>query len=644
MEMIEGIQLFTEGAATIAATFLSQSICNKEQRPGRVAFLNEATAAHQAMSKRLRDPMLEDVVDKLDHHRKRIDDHKVMMRERDEKKKEYDYYVAKVADLKATLVEKRQFEMTRITDAGQLEKTVRKNYPRIVERYTRNVKKMRQTKSALDRITRTVFADMNKMEREWLGAEFDAFVRIFTSFMSRSSPLKLSGVGKRRPSIRSRIADMAQQPAARTPPSKRSSKKPKSLLKQAAKLRASKERSKQDTSGGSPVPPPPPPRHDSKESLTARRSLESSSTDAPPVLPSRRGRHSNKSVLKTSRSPVVGSKTTASPKGSVRDVVTKTELEKKKLFAAKGRDIVRLSLGRDKTAPGSSRKARLPTPRKKTPSSSSSSKKVRLPTPRAKHTVGSTVPTRQLKTIREIRSRQRRRVSQKVRLSKRMSVRGGSTFRSTRGVSTRVATNWRKSLAIRDAAISKIHKTLRLQDEVEEKLKKKKSNEQQQERTIEKKKSDVPTTVKTPTALYDYEATDDDEVTITEGEALKVLDRTNAEWWLVRRMKDNVQGLVPASYVSMDSQHDDAEEDASSEEEEEKEEEENAKQVVVLYDYTGTEADELSVSESMLCKVLDDTSSPEWISIEIIGSYDDNHDASVNGTAGLVPKSYVAYV
>ncbi|KAJ3197753.1 cytoskeletal protein binding protein, partial [Dinochytrium kinnereticum] len=51
-------------------------------------------------------------------------------------------------------------------------------------------------------------------------------------------------------------------------------------------------------------------------------------------------------------------------------------------------------------------------------------------------------------------------------------------------------------------------------------------------------------------ALYDYEATTDEELTVQENDDLIVVDDTDDDWWLVRLVKrGGGEGLVPKSYV-----------------------------------------------------------------------------------------------
>ena len=54
--------------------------------------------------------------------------------------------------------------------------------------------------------------------------------------------------------------------------------------------------------------------------------------------------------------------------------------------------------------------------------------------------------------------------------------------------------------------------------------------------------------------LYDFMAQGDDEVTVAVGDEVIVLDdKTSEEWWMVRRMKNGKEGVVPGSYVEVSS-------------------------------------------------------------------------------------------
>lgn len=50
--------------------------------------------------------------------------------------------------------------------------------------------------------------------------------------------------------------------------------------------------------------------------------------------------------------------------------------------------------------------------------------------------------------------------------------------------------------------------------------------------------------------LYDFIAQGDDEVTVAIGDEVIILDDTKSEeWWMVRRIKNGQEGVVPSSYV-----------------------------------------------------------------------------------------------
>ncbi|KAL9014587.1 MAG: hypothetical protein Q9173_000764 [Seirophora scorigena] len=54
------------------------------------------------------------------------------------------------------------------------------------------------------------------------------------------------------------------------------------------------------------------------------------------------------------------------------------------------------------------------------------------------------------------------------------------------------------------------------------------------------------------TILYEFMAQGDDEVTVGVGDSVFVLDDTKSEeWWMVRRMKNGKEGVVPSSYVEI---------------------------------------------------------------------------------------------
>jgi hypothetical protein len=51
------------------------------------------------------------------------------------------------------------------------------------------------------------------------------------------------------------------------------------------------------------------------------------------------------------------------------------------------------------------------------------------------------------------------------------------------------------------------------------------------------------------TVLYDFVSQGEDEVSVTAGDEVVILDATNDEWWLVRRQVNGDEGVLPSSYV-----------------------------------------------------------------------------------------------
>ncbi|KAL2887393.1 SH3 domain-containing protein [Ceratocystis lukuohia] len=52
--------------------------------------------------------------------------------------------------------------------------------------------------------------------------------------------------------------------------------------------------------------------------------------------------------------------------------------------------------------------------------------------------------------------------------------------------------------------------------------------------------------------LYDFMAQGDDEVTVAEGDEVIIMDdHKSADWWHVRRLRNNMEGVVPSSYIEI---------------------------------------------------------------------------------------------
>eukprot|EP00842_Homolaphlyctis_polyrhiza_P004731 jgi/Hompol1/5259/HPOL_004277-RA len=53
-------------------------------------------------------------------------------------------------------------------------------------------------------------------------------------------------------------------------------------------------------------------------------------------------------------------------------------------------------------------------------------------------------------------------------------------------------------------------------------------------------------------AVYDYDPVDEGEIEIRENDSLIVLEDWDPDWWLVRHIARNVEGLVPRSYIELE--------------------------------------------------------------------------------------------
>ncbi|KAJ1650869.1 cytoskeletal protein binding protein [Dispira simplex] len=117
-------------------------------------------------------------------------------------------------------------------------------------------------------------------------------------------------------------------------------------------------------------------------------------------------------------------------------------------------------------------------------------------------------------------------------------------------------------------------------------------------------------------ALYDYQAQDAEELTVTEGTVLYLLDNTDPEWHLVKpkpapeneaNTTPETSGLVPATYIEPVP---------------------SVSTAVALYDYQAQEDEEVSLQENDNVQVLSEDD-PDWTIIRY------------KGQAGFVPTTYI---
>ena len=109
-------------------------------------------------------------------------------------------------------------------------------------------------------------------------------------------------------------------------------------------------------------------------------------------------------------------------------------------------------------------------------------------------------------------------------------------------------------------------------------------------------------------ALYEYEATEEDELTFNEDDLLTVTVTDNEEWLLATKLDDGSSGLIPINYV------------------------EDLECLAVMkagFDYTANEQNELDLGEGELVYVMSRVEEEWWLVRNEAGVY------------GLVPVSYL---
>ncbi|KNE58645.1 hypothetical protein AMAG_04203 [Allomyces macrogynus ATCC 38327] len=118
-------------------------------------------------------------------------------------------------------------------------------------------------------------------------------------------------------------------------------------------------------------------------------------------------------------------------------------------------------------------------------------------------------------------------------------------------------------------------------------------------------------TLRVVRAVYDYEAQEDDELSVVEGELLHVIGDADEPGWLVCARKvdgaDDMVGNVPENYV---------------------EEPTPLYSAPVLYDYDALNEDELTVYESATIDVFEELPD-DWVVARLGTAY------------GLVPANYI---
>lgn len=130
------------------------------------------------------------------------------------------------------------------------------------------------------------------------------------------------------------------------------------------------------------------------------------------------------------------------------------------------------------------------------------------------------------------------------------------------------------------------------------------------------------------TALYAYEATGNDEVSILVGEALHIVEADdNSGWTQVRKSNEEI-GLVPTSYLQIEAQEEGGKKKGPSVAP--RRGAKKVQYVEALYDYVAEEENELSITAGdQIVLIQEDTDGNGWT------------EGELNSERGLFPTSYV---
>jgi len=135
-------------------------------------------------------------------------------------------------------------------------------------------------------------------------------------------------------------------------------------------------------------------------------------------------------------------------------------------------------------------------------------------------------------------------------------------------------------------------------------------------------------------AKYDYEANQDDELSISKGDRIVVLEKSPDGWWKGRKGTGQV-GWFPSNYVTLEDDAQDmsmyANPASSCSENLSTDLEDSIETVVTLYAYEGSNSEELTFEKDELLEILQKpTNDPDWWRAR-----------NQRGDVGLVPKNYV---
>lgn len=137
-------------------------------------------------------------------------------------------------------------------------------------------------------------------------------------------------------------------------------------------------------------------------------------------------------------------------------------------------------------------------------------------------------------------------------------------------------------------------------------------------------------------ALYQYDATGDDEVSVTPGEQFDIVDEDDGSGWTMIRTNQGGEGLVPTAYIEVTMAAGASSTSVNSGEKKKgpsvapKRGAKRVQYVEALYDYQADGDDELTISAGdRIVLVQADTDGSGWT------------EGELNGATGMFPTSYV---
>ncbi|KAI7902151.1 uncharacterized protein BX663DRAFT_436127 [Cokeromyces recurvatus] len=123
-------------------------------------------------------------------------------------------------------------------------------------------------------------------------------------------------------------------------------------------------------------------------------------------------------------------------------------------------------------------------------------------------------------------------------------------------------------------------------------------------------------------AIYSYEAQNTDELNITAGDLLKIIESNDGSGWIKAQLRDQQVGLIPANYIEYINHP----EESSSYIQTNKED--SYERVVALYDFKAVNAEELNLNQGDIIIVTKKDDGGWW-------------EGSLNGQSGIFPSNYV---